>query len=265
MSATQSSAAGTQVLRRVGEILRFVALNRGAGTRLVDIAEALRLQRPTAHRLLQGLVAERMLIRGEAKRYELGPSLCELGLIAGTHFALLEFFKPAVARIVDTTGDTVVLTVRSGNNGVVVDRRSGAYPVQANAVPMGTRRPLAAGTGGLAILSGLNADEARSIIAHNVTQLARIPHKTQAELTAQVDKARAAGFVVHEMLYTQPAIAAVGVPVFGSYGGPIAGLSVRTLATRLNAKRRHQVARILQAEAETILQALRDEAGIPRK
>ena len=264
MSRIQHTHAGTQVLRRVSEILQFVALNRITGARLVDIAEALQLQRPTAHRLLQGLVAERMLTRNE-KRYGLGPNLCELSLIAGTHFALLEFFKPAIGRVVDTTGDTVVLTVRSGNNGVVVERRSGAYPLQANSVPLGTRRPLVAGTGGLAILSGLSAGEARNAIAHNIAQLAQNRPGSQAELVARVEKARAAGFVVHKMLNTQPAITAVGVPVFGSYGAPIAGLSVRTLANRFDAKRRNQVALILQAEAAAISRALREESGMQQK
>ncbi len=258
MSSIRDGRGGTQVLRRVSGILRFVALNRSAGTRMVDIAEALQLQRPTAHRLLQGLVAERMLTRND-KRYELGPNLCELSLIAGTHFALLEFFRPAIARIVDATGDTVVLTVRSGNNGVVVERRSGVYPVQANAVPVGTRRPLVAGTGGLAILIGLGPDEARAIIARTIAQYPQ--NDTKARLNALVVKARAAGFVVHKMLHTQPAITAVGVPVFGSYGAPIAGLSVRTLSIRFDAKRRNEVAEILKVEAATISKALQQEAG----
>jgi len=257
----QSTSGGTQVLRRISEILRFVAVHQPRGVRLSDVAAALQLELPTAHRLLQGLVAERMLTRNESKCYVLGAELWELGITAGGHFGLLDILRPAIVRVVEATGDTVVLTVRSGNFGVCVDRRSGTFPIQANTVGPGGRRPLAEGAGGLAILSVLLDSERERIVADNAAQLKSIPNKTEALLRAQLQKARSLGYVVHEITHTTPRITAVGVPVFGGYGLPIAGLSVKSIASRLTGKRRFEVAEILKAESQAIAKALGREAG----
>jgi len=257
----QSISGGTQVLRRISEIVRFVAVHQPQGVRLRDVAAALQLELPTAHRLLQGLVAERMLTRNDGKSYVLGPELWELGIAAGGHFGLLDFLRPAIGRLVEATGDTVVLTVRSGNFGVCVDRRSGTFPIQANTVGPGGRRPLAAGAGGLAMLSVLAEAERERIVVDNATQLKGIPNKAATHLRTQLQKARGLGYVVHEITHTTPHITAIGVPVLGGYGGPIAGLSVKSIASRLTGRRRVEVAEILRAEASAIAKVLGREAG----
>lgn len=252
---------GTQVLRRVSEILRFVAVHNQHGARLSDVAGALQLELPTAHRLLQGLVAERMLVRNQAKGYVLGSDLWELGIIAGGYFGLLDFFRQSISRIADATGDTVVLTVRSGQYGVCVERRSGTFPIQANNVGPGGRRPLAAGAGGLAILSALPDEERERIVTNNAVQLQDVPNKTTARLRLQLLKAHNTGYVVHEIMHTTPRITAVGVPVIGSYGAPIAGMSVKSIASRLTGRRRIEVAKILKVEADIIARDLSRDAG----
>src|ERR1700761_2715001 len=103
---------GTQVIHRVSQILRMVALGNGAGVRLADLAEALGLERPTAHRLLRGLVAEQFIAFDDAtKRYRLGPQLYELGLTAAARFDLLHLMTPEANRLLDATGDSVVITI----------------------------------------------------------------------------------------------------------------------------------------------------------
>lgn len=256
-----TAVAGTQVLRRVSEILRHVAIHNREGARLSDVAGALHLELPTAHRLLQGLVAERMLTRTERKCYVLGPDLWELGIVAGGHFALLDCFRPSIQRIVEATGDTVVLTVRSGSFGVCVERCSGTFPIQANTVGPGGRRPLAAGAGGLAILSALPEAERALVVAENAAQLQGVPNKSLENLQVQLRKAHKAGYVLHEILHTTPRITAIGVPVFGGYGAPIAGISVKSIASRLTGKRRAEVAEILKVEAAAIARTLSREAG----
>src|ERR1700744_2207264 len=86
----RSPIPGTQVLRRSAQILRLMALHAKEGIRVVDVTEAMELEPPTAHRLLQGLVQERLAEHEpESRRYFLGPSLYELGLTAAPRFNLL--------------------------------------------------------------------------------------------------------------------------------------------------------------------------------
>lgn len=250
--------SGTQVLQRAAEILRIVALRNQRGVRLTEIAATLHLQLPTAHRLLRGLVDERMLARSdESKLYSLGPGLYELGLTASTRFDLLDFFQPAISRIIDITQDTVVLTVRSGSDGVCIERRTGAFPIKIYTVTRGTRRPLSSGAGGLAILSALSDDEARRIIATNAAQLRGYPNKSEGEISRQVQDARRAGYAFNRLAQTHPRIAALGVPVCNSYGAPAAGLSVIALAARLAGKRRDEIVSLLKKEADRVSLNLR--------
>src|ERR1700748_940697 len=104
-SNSETQQPGTQVLRRIGQILRFVAEHNRDGARLTDVAGALELEPPTAHRLLRGLVNERMIQFEEgSKRYRLGPELYELGWAAASRFDLIEFIAPSIQRLVDATG-----------------------------------------------------------------------------------------------------------------------------------------------------------------
>lgn len=55
------SAPGTQSLQRAISLLRIIAANNRAGSRLVELYRRTGLERPTVHRLLQGLVAESLI------------------------------------------------------------------------------------------------------------------------------------------------------------------------------------------------------------
>ena len=70
---TNPSAAtksGTQVVQRVAALLRGVSARNRIGARLIDLCTEVSIERPTAHRILQGLVSEGLIRQDEAtKRY----------------------------------------------------------------------------------------------------------------------------------------------------------------------------------------------------
>lgn len=253
-SNSENQQPGTQVLRRIGQILRFVAEHNRDGARLTDVAGALELEPPTAHRLLRGLVSERMIQFDEgSKRYRLGPELYELGLAAASRFDLIEFIAPSIQRLVEATGDSVVVTVRSGVEGVCVARRHGAFPIQTSVVRVGSRRPLSSGAGGLAIMSTLEEAKARSIAQANTGgERTRV-----ATLLKRIREAQQLGYAVNEYRQPAPGIVALGVPICGTYGECIAGIAVVALGNRLSGKRRGEVVGLLKNEARLIQEELR--------
>jgi DNA-binding IclR family transcriptional regulator len=255
MRRTSSSAAGaiappapgTQVLRRAHDILRLLAANERTGLRVSDIASALALEPPTAHRIVQGLVQERMATQDpDDKRYRLGPALYELGITAAPRYPLRELVQPSVERLADATGDTIVATVRSGLDSVCIERRTGAFPIQTSMVTVGTRRPLASGAGGQAIMACLeDGAERRWLIEQNASRTKR----SVGELTALLDDVRRNGYALNTYRHTTPPIAAIGVPILGAFGQCVAGLAVVALSMRLSGKRRGEVLELLRKEA----------------
>ncbi len=250
---------GTQVLRRSAQILRLMALHAKEGVRVVDVAEALSLEPPTAHRLLQGLVQERMAQHdSQLRRYFLGPALYELGLTAAPRFSLLDYIQPSLERLAAATEDTVVATVRSGLDGVCIDHRSGAFPIRTSVVSVSTRRPLAAGAGGMAIISQMEAQEASQLIRENAISLKQDPDK----LAARVREARRVGYALNIYRRVTPSITAIGIPVIGAYSQCVAGIGVIALSSRLYGARRDDAIELLKVESAAMTKALTEHEAV---
>jgi hypothetical protein len=77
-----------------------------------------------------------------------------------------------LAELSEEVGDTLFLTVRTGNDTLCIDRRIGSYPIQVLAIEIGARRPLGVSSGGVAILAAMLATEARKIIVANEARFA---------------------------------------------------------------------------------------------
>lgn len=258
MNPSTPPIPGTQVLRRSAQILRLMALHTKDGVRVIDVAESLELEPPTAHRLLQGLVQERLAEHdAQSRRYFLGPSLYELGLTAAPRFNLLDTLQPSIFRLAAATEDTVVATVRSGLDGICIEHRSGAFPIRTSVVSVGTRRPLAAGAGGMAIASCMPEDEAERLIQENAERLGQDPGK----LAGRMNEARRAGYALHTYRRITPTITAIGIPVIGAYAQCVAGIGVIALSSRLYGKRREEVLDLLRTESAAMTKALTEYAA----
>jgi DNA-binding IclR family transcriptional regulator len=245
MEKKSTPAPGTQVLRRSHDILRLLAKHHRSGMRMTDIASGVGLEPPTAHRIVQGLVQERMATHDAgSRRYFLGPALYEMGLAAAWRFPLRELAQESVERLAKTTGDTVVLTVRSGSEGVCVERRTGEFPIRTSTVAVGVRRPLAAGAGGLAILSCLDEAQRLPVLEAN----ARALNRKLADLQELVDATARRGHSINVYAATEPPISSVGVPLLGAFGECVGGLAVVALSMRLSGPRQSEVTALLEAE-----------------
>jgi DNA-binding IclR family transcriptional regulator len=67
---TAAIKSGTQVVQRVAALLRSVSARNRLGARLIDLCTEVNIERPTAHRILQGLVSEGLIRQDETtKRY----------------------------------------------------------------------------------------------------------------------------------------------------------------------------------------------------
>jgi len=243
-------ASGTQSIERMGALLRELAENSYAGLRLVDLAARVGLRQPTAHRILKSLVALRMVMQSaENRRYYLGHALYEFGLAASRHFSLREMCGPALDRIAQKTGDTVFLTVRSGDDAVCIERREGAFPIKAFTLNVGDRRPLGIGAGGLVILSALPDDEVDALVARHAAQLALYGNLSVPTVMGRVRRTKELGYALHDARGA-PGVKVIGMAIRNVQAQPVGAISISAIANRMGGKRREEIVKLLKSEIQ---------------
>lgn len=249
--------AGTQSIQRAIALLRLVAQSERADETAATLAQKLRLDRTTTHRILSCLADERLLTRSsERGQYRLGPLLYQFGLIAAERLDLRKLCHPSLARIAAEVGDTVFLMIREGHESVCADRLSGSFPVKTLVVDIGTRRPLGVGAGSLAILAALPPEEAEAALDANAKRIASYDGISLAAIRKRLPEVRASHQVSVGVVDVE-GTHAVAVPVSDSAGRAVAALSIAAIAPRMSRDRQAQLFEILQREARAITALLR--------
>jgi len=245
-----SFAYGTQTIQRAVLLLRLLTYYNRSGLRLVDLAALSNLERPTVHRMLHGLIDENLVVQDQAtKRYFLGPVIYEMGLAASPKNHLRDVCHPYLQWVAANTGVTVFLTVRSGFDGVCIDRKDGTPPIKVKVFVLdfdiGQHRPLGIGTGCMAILSALPDELVDSIIAVNQQRqvFAKGPN-TLKHLRRQIMETRDKGYATRT-LSEDPTISAMGLAIPGEGNEPVGAVSIRGLTSRLTGSWREQFVSIL--------------------
>lgn len=255
----ESGTHGTRLIAKGSMLLRLIANANYQGARLVDLTMHSGLERPTVRRILKGLIDEDLVRQDEEnRRYFLGALLFELGIAAVHRNRLTQIAAPSLARIARETGNNAHLVQRSGMDAVCIDRCDGTDPYQISTLDVGSRRPLGAAAGSLAILMGLPADEQRTIIKANRTQMTYYERVTGESTVAAIERCKVLGFALMPT-HIIPYMSGVGVAIGTKSLRASCALSVAALSDRIMENRRYVfIAELLRQEALTIEQNLGD-------
>lgn len=226
--ASDSSAA-----QKVCRILK--TLSTPGDLRLTDIAQASGVNKATALRLLEEMEVEGFIKRNpESKLYSLGEECVVLGLALQGSQHVRERARPALIRMAGLSGDTVLLSIRSGCESICIDREFGGYPVRATHQDLGIRRPL--GAGSMALLAWLSDDEIDAALEVNQTRIARdYPRFPREMLKDQLALTRERGYAILLDVVVEH-MGGIGVPIFGKDGRPCAAVSIAALTERISGR-----------------------------
>lgn len=257
-SVAGTAPQGTQSIVRIAGILKLISAHNADGLKLAELARAFELEPSTAHRVTAALHSVGFVFKDPAsKKYHLGPLLFELFTTAFPHFDIREICRPAITRLAKALDDTMYLTVRSGLDGVCVERVEGEFEIRTCTVGVGRRRPLGIGAGSLVLLAAYPEQEADTIITENSKKYAA--YNTDADTVRElVRQIRARGYYSGTVLNTTR-IESVAVALVGHTGHPFAGLSVTAIAERLTEERVPAVVKILEDEVATIQAVLKEK------
>jgi len=253
--------AGTQSIERASQLLRVIASRNGTGLRLVELSRHTRLERPTVHRILKCLVKEGV-IKQDAKthRYFLGHLIFELGLAAGSQFNQRDVCRESLLRLAEGTGDTVFLTMRSGFDTVCLDRKEGSFPIRTLTLDIGTRRPLGAGAGGLALLMSLPEQAVQDIVSANARRLGAYNNLTVPAMLRMWTRSQELGYALNDAHITPDAMS-VGMAIPSRYGDPYLAISIGAISSRMTRDRQKELAALMKIEVKILERALNDAAS----
>ena len=219
--------------------------------RLTDIAISAELDKATAFRLLKLLVIEGFIVRDpETKRYGFGKELFLLSAALQSRTDLRSLARPSIVRLAHAFGDTTILSVPSAMESVCLDICFGNFPIRANYLDIGTRRPLGAGAGSFALLYCLPDAEIAAIFPKIITGLEKYRNITPHYVKEQIGNARIHGHAVLIDVIVE-GMGGIGVPILDSHGRSIGAISIAALTNRILSREEH-LARALKRESGVI-------------
>ncbi len=230
-SSSESSVAGTAAFSKFMRVLQLVA-DSSEPLGIAEIAKATGFPRPTVHRIVAALQAERMLVEaGSTRCWTLGPRLVQLASRSWSRSGLRLAATPALRDLRDATQETIHFAVPSGHSMVYIEKLESDSAVQMSS-RIGTSVNLYSTAVGKAYLAALPQPEASALMA--ALSYAPLTAQTVGDAKAlqqQVDAVRERGWST-DAQENEEGIYCFGAAVLGPDGSPVAAISVSTLLFR---------------------------------
>lgn len=159
-------------------LLTALGTRKHIGWRVTDLAAQCELDDSTVHRIMNCLTVLRLAQQRKSdRRYIPGPMLYELALSLPAYPALQASVHTVLLRVAKSTGWNVFLYLRSDEESVCLDRVGSPILAQP-LIDLGSRRPLAGSSMGVAMLLAMPKAEQQAIYAANRERLDVIaPHR----------------------------------------------------------------------------------------
>jgi DNA-binding IclR family transcriptional regulator len=240
----------------IAKVCRLLkALTEHSPQRLNELAVGTGLNRVTAFRILEELCAAGMLTKsGVPPRYDLGPEVVAMAAASARSLKFTELARPSMLRLADMSGDTVTLHMRSNAESLCADKIVGDFPIRANLLHVGSRRPLGVGAGSMALLAWLPREEQAALLEITCRRISNFPNFNRNRIEHYIAKSQRTGHVTMCDIIVDK-MGAIAAPIRSHDGAIRAALSIAALTERIH-QRERKLADALQTECKSIAEAL---------
>ena len=252
---------GTQAVSRAVSVLKIFESANG-GLTAAQIAAQLDLNRSTVHRLLsvleaEGLVARDYTYQGEPRNsaYRLGPTLVSLGGLALRQINLRAVALPHLRSLAQKSGETVDLELLVGSDVMIIEEVHAEHMLRVGVGDtIGSRYPAHTTSTGKLLLAGLNEAELKATLPAKLAALTPFTVTDKQILRDQLEEARHLGWA-SSWEELEIGLAAIGAPIIGRDGEPIAAVSISGPTARID---RSQVKNLAILVMDTTRRITRD-------
>lgn len=214
-----------------------------------DVAIELGVARSTAYRYLSTLGSAGYLEEDPTGGFRLGLKVFELARIARTAYGLSQIALPTLRELAESTGETALLTRRSRNRIVCLERESPSTYRARVTYERGSILPLNAGASALVLLAWEEAQTVRALLADE--PLERFTESTltsEEDIVAVLAEIRRRGYAISRGQLDQDVVG-IAAPIIDDQGRVIAGLSLVAMRSRVPVELEAQLCLIVQDAA----------------
>lgn len=218
------------------------------GVPLSDLAQRSGMNKSTAYRALATLRGHGFATQSPSGVYQLGPTAMALGERFWSPHSLASALHPALVAVSRAADELVHLGVWMDDHVLYIDK---VEPERAIRVwsAVGQRVPVATTSLGRALLAAREVtDEHLDVYVGNLPSGRTV---SVEQLRGQVQQARTDGYAT-ELGENEPGVACLGMAVMRG-PQPVAALSITSLAERMTARRRRELAAIIRREVPPLL------------
>ena len=217
-----------------------------------ELAERTGQPRSSVYRLLMTLRRRGFVESGpQRSSFRLGVEFLRLGGVVLSRFDVRQAAQPVMERLHATTGETIYLCVRSGNQSVCIERIDGRF-VHLVALQLGGTLPLHVGASSRILLAFRPEQEWHDYVDEE--ELVAFTPSTvvqPAEILASLRRIREQHFAINDEDVT-PGVASCGAPIFDHAGQVLAAISVAGFREAILGERHEQLRDLIQAAASEI-------------
>jgi DNA-binding IclR family transcriptional regulator len=250
-TGANAAASAISVLNKAMQILSLLESARGPLT-LRQVVDQTSFPKTTAFRLLNGLVDHGLCEFDDATQtYRLGFRLLHLADIKRRQTDIHSIAMPVMQEIRDAIGETVVLSVRSGEHRVHIDVAEGLHPMRRSA-EIGVSAPLHAGAASKVLLAGMeDAEIERYLSSAALTKFQITTITDKKALWREVQSIRQKGYAESkgELISGGRALAA---PIKDHGGRTIGVIDILTPEERYSPQQREKCIRLLLEKTQQV-------------
>ena len=246
----------TAIEKALNILMAFAPYNQEMST--TELSDKLGFHKATVSRTLQVLTRYGFLMQNpQTKKYILGGALIQLGGLAGQSFngAFVQFARPYIDELRATLRETVALEVMAGENSYMAYIAEGPQRVRI-AASVGEMLPRHAAAGAKAILAFSSPDVQNQIKSWTMKGLTPNTIVDPTQFLRHLQTIRNDGVAIDNEEIDR-GVSAVGAPIFGHEGRPIAAVVVVGPSQRIAIDKKAEIVHLLKAAAAKISDQLK--------
>jgi IclR family KDG regulon transcriptional repressor len=249
------------MLTKANDILSLFSAERSE-LAVLEVAELLGRPRSSVYRLLARMAAAGFLDQDpDTGRYRVGIRLAGWGELARHSTSLQRVAYPELCRLGEVTGESAVLMVLSGHEGVTIDVVETYHPLR---IPqhLGGRFPLHSTAGGKVLLAGQSAGKIDQFLKQPLARCTAATITNPAKLRRELEITRQRGYGLSAGEWFDD-VFAVAAPVRDHRSQVMAAVAVACPPSRWSARTIKTMAAACQCAAEAISRGMgHSEVGI---